>query len=168
MPRGRVRQHPPRKARDASYEFGGTFRAPLPFVYRWCLDYSPEDPRLEGSDSVRKIASRSAREVIYEDLEEGPGGWMWSHIVVTKRPPNAWHAEITGSHRHWSLDYELRELPHGRTQLAVRGLRRPTELGGANPSRTELEPELNQMWKNYGRALERDYRRAAGRRRRRG
>lgn len=152
------------KSRSATYEFGGTFRAPLPFVYSWCLDYSPGDAKLSKETFVRKIVHRSATRAVYEDLEESPGGWRWSHIVVTKHPPNAWHADITGSHRHWSLDYVLRELPHGRTQLVARGRRRPTAIGEPNPPRTELNHELSEMWQNYGRALERDYRVSSRRR----
>ena len=158
MPRGARRTVRSRGLRAARYEFGGRFRAPLGFVYRWCLDYSPEDPKIEGSGGIRRIAARSAREVVYEDLEEAPTGWNWSHIVVTKRPPNGWHAKITGSHRHWTLEYSLRELPDGSTELRARGRRRPTEIGGSNPPKAELERELNTMWTRYGRALERDYR----------
>lgn len=146
------------KRRTATYEFGGTFSAPLEFVYHWCLDYSPDDAKLSKENFVRKIVHRSGSGVVYEDLEEGPGGWMWSHVVVTKHPPDAWHAEITGSHRDWSLDYTLRELPEGGTRLVARGRRSPTAIGEPNPRRGELERELCEMWRNYGRALERDYR----------
>jgi hypothetical protein len=142
----------------ATYSFGGTFRAPLPFVYRWCLDYAPDDAKLSKEEFERRVLSRSAQRVVYQDLEEGPLGWRWSHVVVTKYPPNRWHAEITGSHRHWSLDYELRPLPDGRTELRARGRRRPTAIGERNPARAALERELGVMWQNYGRALERDYR----------
>jgi hypothetical protein len=82
---------------------------------------------------------------------------MWSHQEVTLRPPNRWHAEATGSHRHWSLDYELRELPDGGTELHLRGERTPTALG-KNPPKAKLERELRGMWSNFGRSLERDYR----------
>jgi hypothetical protein len=150
----------------ATYQFGGTFRAPLPFVYRWCLDYAPDDAKLSKEDFVRKIVHRSAGKVVYEDLEEGPTGWRWSHIVVTKRPPDGWHAEITGSHRDWDLDYALHELPEGRTELVAKGRRRPTPLGEPNPPRRELEEELRDMWRNYARALERDFRSEVGPRRR--
>lgn len=151
------------RAPAADYEFGGTFRAPLPFVYRWCLDYAPGDAKLSKEEFERRVLARSVRRVVYQDLEDGPRGWRWSQVVVTKHPPNRWHAEITGSHRNWSLDYELRALPDGRTQLVARGRRRPTPIGEPNPARAALERELGRMWTNYGRALEREYR--AGQRR---
>ncbi len=149
---------------SARYEFGGVFDAPLPFVYRWCLDYRPDDAKLSGEKFERKILDRSARTVVYEDLEEGEGGWRWSRIVVTKRPPNRWHADIRGSHRNWSLDYELDALPDGRTRLRARGVRTRTAIGEPNPSRRTLERELREMWEHYGRALEKDYRTASRRR----
>jgi hypothetical protein len=148
------------KAKPAAtrvYEIRSRFRAPLPFVFRWCTDYTPDDARLEKDDYTRRIVKRSTRKVVYEDLSDSPNGWMWSHQEVTLRPPNRWHAEVTGSHRYWSLDYQLRELPDGRTELHLRGERRPTALG-KNPPKAKLERDLGRMWSNFGQALERDYR----------
>jgi hypothetical protein len=139
------------------YEFRSRFRAPLPFVYAWCTDYTPEDPRLEGEEYVRRILHRSPRKVVYEDLYDQPSGWMWSHQVVTLLPPNRWHAEAAGSHRHWSIDYQLSSKADGITELWFRGKRWATALAGRNPPKARLERELRHMWKNFGRALERDY-----------
>jgi hypothetical protein len=147
----------PTKA-TAVYEVRSTFRAPLPFVFEWCTDYTPGDPSLEKEPFTRRILERSRRRAVYEDLFDTPNGWMWSHQVVTLRPPNRWHAEATGSHRTWSLDYVLTELPDGGTELWLRGERTPTPLAGRNPPKARLEKELRTSWKNYGRALERDYR----------
>jgi len=140
------------------YEFRSRFRAPLPFVFAWCTDYTPEDPRIEGEEYARRILQKSARRVVYEDLEDEPTGWRWSHIVSELRPPRRWHAEITGTHRDWSIDYELSERPGGVTELHFRGKRRSTALGGKNPSKPVLERDLRAMWRRYGRALEADYR----------
>jgi hypothetical protein len=145
-------------SKPSVYEIRSTFRAPLSFVYRWCTDYTPADPRLEKEDFTRKIVHRAARRVVYEDLYDTPKGWMWSHQVVTLHPPNRWHAEATGSHRTWSLDYELREVADGGTELLLRGVRRATSLGAPNPPKARMERELRTGWTNYGRALERDYR----------
>jgi hypothetical protein len=143
----------------AIYEIRSKFRAPLPFVFRWCTDYTPSDPKLEKEEYARRILQKSGRTVVYEDLTDTPeGGWMWSHMVVTLRPPHRWHADASGSHRTWSLDYELTTLPDGGTELHLRGERRPTPLGAKNPPKARLERELRGMWSNFGRALERDYR----------
>ena len=140
------------------YEFRTTFRAPLSFVYDWCTDYTPADPRLEGEAYERRIVSKSARRAVYEDLHDQPDGWMWSRMTVQLRPPNRWHAEAVGSHRSWSIDYTLSELSGNRTELHFRGLRRPTPLAGKNPPKVRLERELLASWKNFAHALERDYR----------
>lgn len=140
------------------YEFRSTFRAPLAFVHAWCTDYTPEDPRLEGETFTRRILERSPRRVVYEDLYDEPTGWMWSHYVVTVRPPRRWHADVVGSHRAWSIDYQLSERPRGRTELWFHGVRRATALAGKNPPKAQLERELRAMWKRYGRALEADFR----------
>ncbi len=150
------------RSRRSVYEIRSTFRAPLSFVFDWCTDYTPDDPRLEKDRYRRKILSRKGRHVVYEDLHDTPEGWMWSHNTVTLLPPNRWHAEATGSHREWDLDYTLRELPGGRTQLTLHGVRRPTTLGGRNPPKARLERELRASWRNFGAALERDYRATRG------
>jgi hypothetical protein len=148
------------------YEFRSQFRAPLPFVYAWCTDYTPHDAQLEGDDYIRRIVRRSAHKVVFEDLNELPSGWTWSHYEVDLRPPNRWHAEAVGSHRTWSIDYVLTSRGPGITELWFKGRRRATELAGENPPKAKFERELRGMWKRFGRALERDYRASLKRARR--
>lgn len=140
------------------YQIRTTFRAPLDFAYAWCTDYSEEDRKLEGDPGWRQILSKGRRKVVYEDLNETPHGWMWSRQTVTLRPPDRWTAFAEGNYRTWKLDYRLRALPDGRTEVTMRGERRATALGGKNPSKRALEDELRQMWANLGRNLERDFR----------
>jgi hypothetical protein len=142
----------------ARYEVRAEFRAPLPYVFAWCTDYSVDDARLEKDSYSRKIVERAPRRVVYEDLYETPKGWTWSRHTVTLRPPRRWHSESVGSHRTWSLDYELRPLPDGRTELTLRGDRRATDVGGKNPPRAVLERDIRDAWRNFGRELEKDYR----------
>jgi len=140
------------------YEIQRTFRAPLDFVYAWCTDYTSRDRTLQGETGSRQIIRKTARTVVYEDLDETPRGWMWSRQTVTLQPPNRWHAEAVGNYRTWKLDYSLGELPDGLTEFTMRGERRATPLGVKNPPKAVLEKELQTMWRNLGRALERDYR----------
>ena len=139
-------------------EIRSTFRAPIDFVYAWCTDYDPGDARLEKEHYQRRILSRTGKRVVYEDLEEGPHGWVWRRQTVTLAPPHHWHAESVGNYREWSLDYDLRSLPGGRTELTLKGRRRPTPLSGGNPPKAELLRDLRTIWRRFGRALERDYR----------
>jgi hypothetical protein len=148
------------------YEIHMTFRAPLPFVYAWCTDYTPEDRKLEGDPGLRQIIRKGRRTVVYEDLNETPHGWMWSRQTVTLRPPNRWTGVAQGNYRTWDLDYSLRDLHDGRTEFTMRGRRRSTALGVRNPPKRVLEAELRGMWRNLRRALEKDYRASLRKRKR--
>ncbi len=140
------------------YQIKRTFRAPLDFSYKWCTDYTPTDRRLQGEKGSRQIIRRTSRTAVYEDLTPTPNGWGWSRYTVTFQPPNRWRAIAVGNYRTWDLDYSLRPLTGGRTEFTLRGKRRATPLGGKNPPKAVLEKELTAMWRNLGRALERDYR----------
>lgn len=140
------------------YEIRRVFRAPLPFVYAWCTDYTNADRRLQGDPGSRQIIKKTSRTAVYEDLNETPHGWMWSRQTVTFYPPDRWRATAVGNYRTWNLEYCLRELPDGQTEFTMRGERRATPLGVKNPPRAVLEKELQIMWRNLGNALERSYR----------
>jgi len=156
------------KRSESTYEVRSTLHAPLPFAFAWCTDYSPDDARLEKESYTRRIIERSKRRVVYEDLEDSPPGWAWSRHTVTLRPPNAWHSDSVGNHRTWSLDYTLTARPDGSTELHLRGTRRPTEIGGANPPRAKMERDILYGWRQFDRALTADYRRSLRSRRRSG
>lgn len=156
------------RAGPTACEFRTVFRAPLPFAYAWCTDYTPDDNRLEGSTGPRKIVRREKDRVLYEDLQETPGGWLWSHWDVTLRPPDRWHGDGLGNYRRWSVDYSLRALSDRRTEFRFKGKRWPANLGTESPPRAKLERTLLQSWKKLGRVLEADYRRSLSRRPARG
>jgi hypothetical protein len=146
--------------RTTTYRYRIAFNAPLPFVFRWCTDYQPSDARLEHESFRRKILERSRRKVVYEDIEEIAGGWSWRRHVVTLGPPNRWHSESIGNYRDIELDYVLRELPGGRTEMKFLGRRRPVLLGGANPTAQEFGKSMEASWHLFRKHLERDYRRS--------
>jgi len=141
-----------------TYEVRHVFRAPMEFVYAWCTDYTPEDAKYEAEEYQRRILRRSRHEVVYEDLEETPEGWVWSRHVVRLWPSRRWHSDSVGSHREISLDYRLSKLPGGRTELVLTARRRPTGVGGRNPSKRDWERSVGEAWDRFGRALERDFR----------
>lgn len=147
-------------ARSRDYEIRTTFRAPLSYVFRWCTDYGVGDAQLEKDEYERRIVRRTRREVVFEDLYDAGGGWGWSRMAVHLRPPTHWHGDAVGNMRLWSLDYDLRDLGGGRTELRLRGRRTSTALGGPNPSKARLERELRASWSNFAKALESDYRRS--------
>lgn len=142
------------------YEARVIFDAPLKFVFEWCTDYSTQDAKLEGGKYSRRILSRTPREVIYEDLEDSKGGWFWSRHVVRLSPPKRWHSDSIGSHRAYSLDYRLSKLSGGRTQLVLKGRRRPSEIGGKNPKAAPWARSVEKDWGHFRKALERDFKKS--------
>jgi hypothetical protein len=142
------------------YEVRAEFDAPLDFAFRWCTDYTPNDARYEGKRYERRILERSPSRVVYEDLEDSNGGWVWARFVVRLSPPNRWHADSLGSHRRVSLDYRLSRLAGGRTGLVLRARRVPYGVGERNPPKRRWERDVGGAWQNFARALEGDYRRA--------
>ncbi len=141
-----------------TYRYRITFRAPLPFVYRWCTDYQSADPKLEGEEYERRILRRSRGTVVYEDLQPTPRGWVWARHVVTLRPPNHWHSDSVGNYRNYRLEYDLRRLPDGSTELRFRGTRTPTSLSSKNPTAREFQQSMDAGWVRFRRHLEREYR----------
>ena len=152
------RRHAPSPGPE--YHVTAEFRAPLPFVFRWCTDFRPNDDRLEGESYDRRVVRRARRNVVFEDLSDASsGGWSWVRHVVTLSPPDHWHSESLGSHRTASIDYRLTALGPERTRLDLVWRRRPTALAGRPPSKATIERETTRGWRNFARALERDYRR---------
>lgn len=150
-----------------TYQIRVVFRAPLRFVFDWCTDYRSDDARRAGEDYDRRIISRGPRRVVYEDLWWKPDGWRWRRNEVHLDPPTRWHSESIGTYRDADLDYRLRSLESGRTELALRVRRRPGPRDPRQPAKRTLERELRKLWGNYRRALEEDYRAARGSKRRR-
>lgn len=148
----------PTRRSSATYEVRAIIDAPLPYVFRWCTDYTAGDPKLERDQFERRILKRTAHRVVYEDLYPQSTGWFWSRQTVTLHPPDRWHLEARGNYRSWSLDYTLKALSDSSTQLTLHGKRTPTEFAKRNPPRATVLLDLRTIWKNYGRALERDYR----------
>ena len=142
------------------------FRAPLRYVFDWCTDYDPGDARRENEEYDRRILERTRRRVVFEDLSDTPSGWQWTRHVVTLHPPNRWHSESIGTHRHASLDYVLTPLSEDRTRLDLRWHRRPTALAGTQRSPAAIERGSTAAWRTLARSLERDYRRSRDRPRR--
>ena len=149
------------------YRITATFRVPLDFAFAWCTDYTQDDAGLEGEAYQRKIIERSARRVVFEDLEEMPDGWSWGRDVVTLRPPNRWHMDGVGNRRDVTADYLLTSLPDGRTQLELRWRRRPTMPGTKQLTKAQREESARVAWKRFGAAMERDHRRSGSSRSRR-
>lgn len=144
--------------RVSRYKVQSTFRAPLPFVFRWCTNFNSKDGRYSGEGYQRRILSRSDRKVIFEDLFDTPQGWTWIHRTVRLQPPDRWHADSVGSDRILSVDYRLSGLPSGHTLLTIEAKRRPYGIGTTNPPKAKWERRVAGNWARFGRILEREFR----------
>jgi hypothetical protein len=147
------------------YEVRVEFDAPLEFVYRWCTDYTPSDARYEAGRFRRRILAKSAKQVVYEDLDDTPEGWYWTRHVVRLSPPDGWHSDSVGNRREVRLDYRLERLEGDRTRLTLSARRRPAGIGGKNPPKAEWERNVSGSWVKLRRALEREFRTRGARRR---
>ena len=150
----------PRRWPGPRYEVRSTLRAPLPFVFRWCTNYTPKDARYSAEKYERRILRRSDREVVFEDLYDTKEGWIWIRRRIRLLPPDRWHGDSIGSDRALSVDYQLSKLSANRTLLTIRARRRPYGIGVKNPPKTRWERSVTANWAKFGRALERDYQRS--------
>jgi len=146
-----------------SYHVSVTVRAPLPFAFRWCTDYSPDDARYCGEDRTihlkRKIIERRPRRVVFENVYDVGKGWGWERHTVTLYPPNRWHSDGVGNYQESVLDYELTPLGAGRTRLDMRWRSRPVGLSrGSRTPGEVIERYVSGLWKKRARALAADYR----------
>ena len=144
-------------ARSQIYRYRTTFDAPVPFVFRWCTDYQPSDPKLEGEAYQRRVLERTSRRVVYEDLEKLPNGWFWTRHVVTLEPPDHWRSISVGNYRNFVLDYRLRKTPGGGTELRFTGRRQPAILATKNPSVRAFGRSMESSWKRFRQQLEREF-----------
>ena len=156
----------PVKGGGTVYQIEHAFHVPLNFAYRWCTDYTTDDGKLAGDGHLRRIVSKSARVIVYEDLYDNPEGWFWSRQTVALHPPNRWTARAEGNYRSWELEYTLSRIDDSATRFRFWGRRRAVGLGIRNPSQAAMKQELTEMWSHYGRAMEADYRRTRRHRRR--
>ena len=141
-----------------TFHVTATFRAPLDFVYRWCTDYSSEDPGLERKSFRRKVIEHTRRRAVFEDLEETRAGWDWSRDVVTFHPPRAWELLERGNRSEAAARYRLSERADGLVQLDIWWRRRTLIGPPAALSKAERERRSTISWRHFARALERDYR----------
>lgn len=145
------------------YRISVEFRAPLPYVFRWCTDYRQDDGPRGGQTFVRKVLARRGNTIVLQDLWTERRGWVLNHNRTTLFPPDRWHVDSYGTLRTASLDYRLTALPGGRTRLRIDVRRRPTTLHPEQPSRREYEATLSRLWSHFARSLDREYRGSARR-----
>jgi hypothetical protein len=139
-----------------------TLHAPRAFVYSWCTEFSPDDPKLEGESYDRRLVERRRGRVIFEDLEWTPDGWNLQRTVVNLRPPDRWSTVVTSSRVDVQAEYVLTPVRAGGTRLEITWRRRPKGRGGPRLSKARRERSALASWRRFSRALSADYRRSQG------
>jgi hypothetical protein len=56
------------------YKHSVTFKAPIKFVYDWCVDFQETDPELLGDNYRRIILEKSNKKVVYASYKPGQDG----------------------------------------------------------------------------------------------
>lgn len=146
-----------------SYHVSVEIRAPLPFTFQWCTDYTSDDGRYGGEDKTlglkRRIIEKKRRRVTFENLYDQGRGWAWERHVVTLIPPRRWHAEGVGNYQESVLDYELTAVAPDRTRFDMRWKSRPIGLSeGPRPRKSFIEAYVTGLWTERAKALEAEYR----------
>ena len=130
-------------------------KAPVGFVYNWCIDFREDDSKISGSKTRRIVLQKTKRRSVYISAFTWAGRSRYGVNVVTLRPPNRWHLDYVGEEADEIGDYRLTKLGPGRTRLDMT-FKEKYKIRGA-PTRKEEMKHTNEIWDRYVAALERDY-----------
>jgi hypothetical protein len=146
----------PGRARASHFRIRVTLPLSLPEAFTWCTDYREDDARLTHSRFRRRILEKDARRVVYEDLEDAPGGgWSWNRYRVDLFPPDRWRLALAGSHQDIRGDYRLEARGPRRTELAMRFTVRARAWDGA-AALAETRAGVRDFWARLVGAIERE------------
>ncbi|MGA3296962.1 MAG: hypothetical protein ABSD41_05880 [Candidatus Bathyarchaeia archaeon] len=133
--------------------FSKILNAPLWFVYSWCTDFREDDHKITGSKSRRLIIEKTKRRAVYVTKQKGSKR-LTSVGIVTLHPPDRWHFCSIGGQIIETGKYHLKKIGPRETKLeAVFTLKRNATMA----SKMEFIKHLNEFWKKYDVALEKDY-----------
>ncbi|MCI4360220.1 MAG: hypothetical protein L3J91_00790 [Thermoplasmata archaeon] len=155
MPSARVRS-PLAGWPRPEYHIRVQIRAPLECAFRWCTEFTPRDPLLEGERFERRVLSSTARRAVFEDLEWTPTGWYWARSVVSLRPPYRWDLARTGDRVDMAGLYRRIPRTDGGVDLDLRWRRRPHVTPREHLSRRNRERNSTRGWRRFAAALEAD------------
>lgn len=141
-----------------TYRISKTINAPLNYVFRWCTDFSEDDPKITGSKSQRKILQRSSKRVIYAQVYKGSDGNQKVAVnIVTLDPTRkAWHLDYFGEADDETGEYALTSLGRNRTRLDMVFKERWKKIARV-PTIKEQIQQTSEIWDKYVAALEAEY-----------
>ena len=99
-------------------KFSKTIDSPLPHVYRWCTDFTEDDPKLTDSTWQRRVLEKTRSRRVFVDIYGREDGNLKLAVnIVSLRPPNFWHLDFFGDPRNEAVDYRLTSLGEKKTRL---------------------------------------------------
>jgi len=143
--------------RTQTIKVSKTINAPLEYVFKWCTDFSEDDPKITGSKSQRKILEKTKKRVIYAQLYKAEDGTQKVAIdIVTLKSPTSWHLDYFGEEDNETGEYKLNRLGKSKTRLDM-VFKEKWKNVKKIPTRRELVKDVNAVWDKYVSALEADY-----------
>jgi hypothetical protein len=139
-------------------EVSKSINASPKFVYKWCTDFSEDDPKITGSSSVRKVLEKTKKRAIYVVDYEGADGTRKFNVNIVSLVPqkNAWHLDQFGEEDNETGDYKVKGLGKNKTRLDM-VFREKWKNIAKIPSIEEQVKQTNEVWDKYVAALEKDY-----------
>ena len=131
------------------------FDAPLAYVYRWCTDFSDEDPKIINAPYTRHVIEKTKSRSIWIQHYSRDGVEKEGVRIVTMTPPKSWHLESVNEELNRTGDYKLTPLGCGKTKLDIR---LSTKYFTVEPEPAKkLTEGLAEDWVKYKAALQKDY-----------
>jgi hypothetical protein len=139
-----------------SYRISKTINAPLSYAFKWCTDFSEDDPKITGSNSQRRILLKTKKKVIYAQLYNDDTGQQKIAVdIVTLKPPRSWHLDYYGEEDDETGEYKLTSLGKNSTRLDMT-FKEKWKIANP-PTRAWQIEHTNNVWDKYISALESDY-----------
>ena len=137
------------------YRVSQTFEAPLAYVYDWCTDFTDEDPKIIGASYTRHVIEKTKKRAVLIQRYRVAGVEKEGVRIVTLSPPDSWHLESINEEVDRVGDYFLSSLGRERTKLEI-VIKARYKTIEPEPA-PKLKKNLDEEWKKYKEALEKDY-----------
>lgn len=140
---------------QVNYGISQTFEVPLSFAYKWCTDFTDEDPKLIGAPYTRHVIEKTKSRAIWIQHYTRDGIQKEGVRIVTLRPPDSWHLESINEELYRFGDYKLTSLGRRETKLQIK--LRTKYISIPEESKSKLTEALAEDWDKYKIALIKDY-----------
>jgi hypothetical protein len=147
------------------YHFSQRFPVPARKAYKWCIDYSPEDPVLMGNEAVaeRLITRVTDATVILTDSFHTRKGDVEKQKLVQFYPDRlSWvSTHVAGPNRYSQFIYEISAEGKGASRLDFTALHLEYEKENLDNEAIKaladkLRKEDSALWKLLAKAMAKD------------